>query len=161
MVSTFGTQTCQWFPHLDPKCVNGFHIWSPNVSMVSTFGAQTCQWCPKLFQCKGRFWFWFLILIFDCDFLFWFLILIFDFDDGRLFLNLIHMWIRTKSFFMYWSIHLSRRYTFLLVLYYWYWKYSVNSIDWLCWNHNVAMKNILNNHLIHFCKIQKLITKYV
>ena len=49
MVSTLGAETRQWFPHLEPKRVNGFHIWSRNASMVSTLGAKTCQWWPQLF----------------------------------------------------------------------------------------------------------------
>ena len=32
----------------EPKCVNGFHFWSPNVSMAYTFGAQTHQSFPHL-----------------------------------------------------------------------------------------------------------------
>ena len=37
MVSTLGAQMCQWFPHLEPKRVNGFRL-----------GAQTRQWSPHL-----------------------------------------------------------------------------------------------------------------
>ena len=49
----------QWFPLWEPKCVNGFHIWSPNVSMVSTFGAQTRQWFPHLEpKCVNGFHIW-------------------------------------------------------------------------------------------------------
>ena len=46
MVSTFGALTCQWFPHLEPKRVNGFHFWRPNPSMISTLWTYTTgfQW---------------------------------------------------------------------------------------------------------------------